>query len=124
MSQMDVEDDKKSGCAMDIEHTTTRTLGEVNYDLKGVAQQMKEVKQNMQEAEAAYLKSNNDFFMLKWQGLQSQLEGLQDEKKSLLRQQELLLQQPTAPSSGKTPTRTPTPLLVYSSTFLSHHHLH
>ena len=30
----------------------------------------------------------------------------------------------SAPSSGKPPTDTHTPLLVYSSTFLSHHHLH
>jgi len=100
-----MSDDKKS--AMDIEHATTRTLGEVNYDLKKVEQQMEEVKQKMQAVADAFFKADSEtdkkFIHSQSQGLQTQLEGLQDDKKAFLAERRILMQQPTAqsaPSSG------------------------
>ena len=89
----------------------TRTLREVNQDLKRVELKIQEVDDALgmlAADEKEYRKNNNGTASVDWQLLQSKLERLQRKEESFRRQQELLMQQHTAPSSGKTPTDTHT----------------
>ena len=77
---------------MDIEPART---------MKDVVRELHEVEQKLLIAKEAYRKSGSDIDKGDW-------EDLREHKKSLLRQQELLLQHHTAPSSGMSPTDTHT----------------
>ena len=123
MSEMETdlgEEKKEGGSGMDMDvEPATRTLREVNQDLKRVELKIQEVEHAQIEllTEAAEdHKTGKTTFMLdeRLALLKGKLQGLQDDKKAFLRQQELLMQQPTAPSSGKTPTDTHTHHSLYT----------